>query len=43
MRDVVRIYVFFFSFFLDTLFFVRRSCDHLVVVKIVFYFSYIYI
>ena len=36
MRDVVRIYVFFFSFFLDTLpCFVHRSCDHLVIVNIV--------
>ena len=42
MRDVVRIYIFFFSFFLDTLFcFVHRSCDHLVIVNIVLiYFIY---
>ena len=37
MRDVVRtfMYLFLFSLFLDTLFMYLRSCDHVVIAKLV--------
>ena len=42
MRDVVRTFcIFSFLSFLDTLFFVHRSCDHLVIANLVLRLIYI--
>ena len=44
LRDVVRTFcIFSFLFLLDTLFLYYRSCDHLVIANLVFFFFLIYI